>query len=83
MSRCVFETEEREPPAAVERTDDSRRKPAEPAAAVVEKNRAGHVGNGTPPTGFSPAHAQPMTAWIRRASVTSPWASAPESDLPA
>jgi len=50
ISRGVFEPEEREPPAAVELSDDPRREPAEPSAGVVEKNWASHVGKGTSPS---------------------------------
>jgi hypothetical protein len=49
IGRGVFEPEEREPPAAVEFSDEPRREPAEPSAGVVEKNWASHVRKGTSP----------------------------------
>jgi hypothetical protein len=47
IGRSIFKPKERELAAAVELGDDSRREPAEPAASVVEKNRASHARNGT------------------------------------
>lgn len=47
ISGGVSEPEEREAPAAIERSDDVRGEPAELAIRVVEENCAGHLLDGT------------------------------------